>query len=61
MKRSASRAYLDGFGTVKNVLEHDNLTMEELLASLDPHRESDPALTPWKRGYYAAIRSAFGH
>jgi hypothetical protein len=60
MKRSASRAYLDGFGTVKTVLEHDDLTVEEILTSLDPHRESDPSLTPWKRGFHAAVRSAFG-
>ena len=61
MKRDATRAYLDGFGTVRSVLEVDRLTVEEILTSLDPNRESDPALTPWKRGYHAAIRSAFGH
>jgi hypothetical protein len=59
MTRTA-RSYLDGFGTAHSVLEYDRLTVHEVLASLDPHSEFDPFLTPWKRGYQAAIRSAFG-
>ena len=61
MKHNATRAYLNGFGTVRSVLENDRLTVEEILTSLDPHRRSDPGLTPWTRGYRAAIRAAFGH
>ena len=42
MKHNATRAYLNGFGTVRSVLENDRLTVEEILTSLDPHRRSDP-------------------
>ena len=59
MKR-ATKTYLDGFGTVRSVIELDELTASEVLESLDPEGEYDPALTPWKRGYQAAIRAAFG-
>ncbi len=58
--RPAAKAYLDGFGTVKSVIELDQLTVEEILGSLEPDRDADPSLTPWKRGYRAAIRTAFG-
>ena len=58
--RPAAKAYLDGFGTARSVIELDHLTVEEILGSLDPEREADPSLTPWKRGYQAAIRTAFG-
>lgn len=60
MKGRAAKAYLDGFGTVKSVLELDSLTMREIVEACDPERE-DPLLNPWKRGYNAAIRSALGH
>jgi hypothetical protein len=59
MKAKTARAYLDGFATVKSVLELDVLTTQEVLEALDPERE-DPFLNPWKRGYNAAIRSALG-
>jgi len=59
MRRKAARAYLEGFGTVKSVLEFDALTAREIMDALDPERE-DPLLNPWKRGYNAAIRSAWG-
>jgi hypothetical protein len=59
MKRSA-RAYLDGFATAKSVLELDDLTSWEIMEALDPDRE-DPLVTPWRRGYNAAIRSSWGH
>lgn len=58
---AATRAYLDGFRTVSSVIELDELTLDEVLASLDPNREADPTLSPWKRGYNAAIRAALGH
>jgi hypothetical protein len=58
--RTAAKAYLDGFGTARHVIELDRLTLDEILGSLDPDRETDPTLTPWKRGYQAAIRAAFG-
>jgi len=60
MKGKASRAYLDGFGTVKSVLEFYVLTAREFIDALSEERE-DPLLNPWKRGYNAAIRSAIGH
>jgi hypothetical protein len=60
-KNEAARAFLDGYGTARAVLELDELTLDELAAALDPRRDADPLLTPWKRGYYAAIRSACGN
>ena len=60
MKRKAARAYLDGFGTVRSVLQLDALTAKEIIEALDPERE-DPLLNPWKRGYNAAIRTAWGY
>jgi hypothetical protein len=54
------RSYLDGFGTVRNILEWDELTLREIVESLDPDQDADAQLTPWKRGYRAAIRAAFG-
>ena len=60
MKGKAARAYFDGFGAVKSVLEFDVLTVHDLVEALDLERE-DPLLNPWKRGYNAAIRSALGH
>jgi len=60
MKHAAAKAYLDGFGTVRSVMELDELTVTEILESLNVTREPDPALTPWRRGYQAAIRTAFG-
>jgi hypothetical protein len=60
MNGKAARAYLDGFGTVKSVLELDTLTAQEVIEALSEERE-DPLLRPWKRGYNAAIRSATGH
>jgi hypothetical protein len=60
MKNRTAGAYLDGFATVKSVIELDALTVLEVVEALDPERE-DPLLTPWKRGYNAAIRSALGH
>jgi hypothetical protein len=59
-KKQTSKAFLDGFGTVRSVLELDELTMTEVLESLYPEGDTDPVLTPWKRGYQAAIRAAFG-
>lgn len=59
MKGKVARAYLDGFGTVKSVLELDTLTVLEIVEALYPERE-DPLLNPWKRGYNAGVRTAFG-
>ncbi len=56
----ATRAYLDGFCTVCSVIELDQLTLGEILSSLDPDDQNDPSLSPWKRGYLAGIRAAFG-
>jgi len=60
-KGKTARAYLDGFSTVRSVLDLDQLTAFEILDALIPEREQDPLITPWKRGFNAAIRSAFGH
>jgi isochorismate hydrolase len=60
MKGKGARAYLEGFGTVRSVLELDALTAKEIVEALDPERD-DLLLNPWKRGYNAAIRSALGH
>jgi len=60
MRSAAAKAYLDGFGTVRSVIELDRLTAGEILTSVDPEWESGPTLNPWKRGYRAAIRAAFG-
>jgi hypothetical protein len=60
MKGKAARAYVDGFGTVKSVIEFDVLTADEIIEALSEEWE-DPLLNPWKRGYNAAIRSAMGH
>ena len=60
MGRTA-QAYLDGVGTVRSVLELDGLTVDEILRAFDLEKDRDPSLTPWKRGFNAAIRSAFGH
>lgn len=54
------KSYLDGFATGHQVLQHDDLTVLEILESLDPEREGDWTVSPWRRGYQAAIRSAFG-
>jgi hypothetical protein len=59
-KGKMARAYLAGFATVKSVLELDGLTVQEIVEALEPDGE-DPFLTPWKRGYNAAVRAAFGH
>jgi hypothetical protein len=57
MKGKSARAYLDGFGTLKSVLELDALSAREVMEAFVEERE-DPLLNPWKRGYNAAIRSA---
>ena len=58
-RRQAVKNYLDGFGTVRSILEFDRLTVEEVLGALRTE-DADPGLTPWKRGFHAAVRSAFG-
>lgn len=57
MRRAAARAYLDAFGTVKSEFELDEVTAREIAEALDPHRD-DPLITPWRRGFKAAIRTA---
>ncbi len=56
----ARRRYLDGFATGHQVLLHDDLTVHEIVESLDSDGEGDWTLCPWRSGYLAAIRSAFG-
>lgn len=57
--KASTRSFLDGFSTVPTVLEYDRLTHQEVLESLGEEC-GDPTVTPWKRGYNAAIRAAFG-
>lgn len=45
-KVNTARAYLDGFGTVRSVLDLDQLTAIETLDAFMPERERDPLLTP---------------
>jgi hypothetical protein len=40
------------------VLELDEVTVKDVLASLGGEREPDLALSPWKRGCREAIRKA---
>jgi hypothetical protein len=54
------RRYLDGFATGCLVLLYDDLTVHEIVESLDSDRGGDWTLSPWRSGYQAAIRSAFG-
>ena len=56
-----ARAHRNGFATGHGGIDVDRLTADEVLGLLDPDRDGDPLLTPWKRGYRVAIRSAFGH
>jgi hypothetical protein len=60
-KGKMARAYLDGFGTVRSILDLDELTAEEVLEALLAESDPQPGLTPWKRGFNAAIRVALGH
>jgi hypothetical protein len=54
------QSYRDGFETACSVLEWDELTVREIIDALDPDRDREAQRTPWKRGYRAAIRAAFG-
>ena len=59
-KKQTSKAFLDGFETARSVIELDELSLMEVLESLHPESDADPFVTPWKRGFHAAIRTAFG-
>ncbi len=56
--RRRTEAYLEGFATVQSVLDLDQVTVREVLASVGGEREMDLALSPWKRGCREAIRKA---
>jgi len=60
MPRRMQHAYVDGSGTARRLAEEDLLTLEELVAEMDPERE-DPLVNPWRRSGSAAIRRALGH
>jgi hypothetical protein len=55
----AAKDYLDGFDTVRSILELDQLAIGEVLGSLRVD-DGDPSLAPWKRGFHTAVRSAVG-
>ena len=60
MNRKMRRAYVDGCGTARAIAQADALTLEEILAELDPER-ADPLLNPWRGSGSAAIRRSLGH
>ena len=60
MNRKTRYAYVDRFGTNRNELEADGVTLREIVECLDPERD-DPLVNPWGRTYRAAIRRALGH
>lgn len=60
MPRKMQHAYVDGFVTARRLLGEGLLTLEELVAELDPERE-DPLMNPWRRSRSAAIRRTLGH
>jgi hypothetical protein len=60
MPRRMPHAYVDGSGAARRLLEENLLTLEDLVAELDPDRE-DPLAHPWRRRDRAAIRRALGH
>ena len=57
---AGARAYLDGFHTACSVIELDDLTANEIVDAFEPERWADSSLNPWKRGYQAGVRAAFG-
>jgi hypothetical protein len=59
MKRKRTRASLDDYEPLRSIVELDTLTTVKIMESMDSEGD-DPLLNPWKRGYRAAIRSAFG-
>jgi hypothetical protein len=52
--------YKGGFGATRSGLELDRPTLDEILGAYGGASDRDPLLTPWRRGYRAAIRSALG-
>lgn len=59
-RNTAAREYLERRGAIRSILGFDTLTAREIVEALDTDRE-DPFLNPWRRGYNAAIRRAYGH
>jgi hypothetical protein len=53
-------AYLDGFAAA-SVTDMDELMEDAVFGAMDADGYDDPFLTPWKRGYRTAIRTASGH
>lgn len=49
--------YFDGFCKVRTVLT-DRATLSEILDSLGVDRDSDAAVTPWRRGPHVALQAA---
>jgi hypothetical protein len=60
MRRKMQHDYLYGPDTMRDLIETDGLTLQELGAELDPGTE-DSLLNPWRRSGRAAIRRALGH
>ena len=60
MRRNMQHDYVYGPHTIRNLVETDGLTLQDLAAELDPGRE-DAQLNPWRRSGRAAIRRALGH
>ena len=60
MPRKMQQAYVEGFAAARWLLGEDLLTLEELVAELDPERE-DPLMNPCRRSRSAAIRRTLEH
>jgi hypothetical protein len=60
MARKIPNHHVYGSDTIRELIEADDLTLQEVAAELDPERE-DSLLNPWRRSGRAAIRRALGH
>jgi CHAD domain-containing protein len=56
--RRRTRAYIEGFASIESVLELEQVTAREVLASLGGERDMDLAISPWRRGCREALRKA---
>jgi hypothetical protein len=59
MRQNGGRAFVNGEGPSKSVLDRDALSLPEVVVMFDPDRD-DPLLRPWRRSCSAAIRRAMG-
>jgi hypothetical protein len=60
MPRKIPNHYVYGSHTIREIIEADGLTLQEVAAELDPEGE-DWLLNAWRRSGRATIRRARGH